>query len=232
MLATSAADAAVYAGLGVPRERLHAVGLPVPDARVAGEVAPGEEPPGDEAPLVLYLGQRRPTKRYHVLLEAAEQVWASHPDARIAFVGPGRPLGASDPRILDVGRVSDAARGRWLARADVLCLPSGSESFGMVVAEAWSQRVPVVTSDIPVLLELVGESGGGLAVSSQPGPIAQAVVSLLDDPAAAREMGAAGHEYWRTQLTPDAVAARHLGVYEGGSGRAAPSRSRTRRPAA
>jgi glycosyltransferase involved in cell wall biosynthesis len=95
----------------------------------------------------------------------------------------------------------------------VLCLPSSSESFGLVVPEAWSQRVPVVVSDIPVLRELVSDSGGGLVASPDPESFANAIVSLLGDPARARSMGRAGHDYWRARLTPQAVAERHLSIY-------------------
>jgi glycosyltransferase involved in cell wall biosynthesis len=213
VLATTAADGAVYAGLGVPAERIHVAGLPVPDALVSAGLPEGELA-GDERPLVLYLGQRRPTKRFELLLAASEHVWRSNPDVRFAFVGPGSPLPSEDPRILDVGRVSDAERGRWLARADLLCLPSSSESFGLVVPEAWSQRVPVVVSDIPVLKELVSDSGGGLVASADARSFAQAISSLIGDPARARAMGEAGYDYWRAQLTPEAVAERHLEIYD------------------
>jgi glycosyltransferase involved in cell wall biosynthesis len=114
----------------------------------------------------------------------------------------------------DVGRVSDADRARWLARAAVLCLPSFSESFGLVVAEAWSQAVPVIVADIPVLRELVTDSGGGLVVDPDSASFAAALTSLLDDPERARKLGAAGQDYWRRQLTPEAVAERHLDIYQ------------------
>jgi glycosyltransferase involved in cell wall biosynthesis len=214
VLATTVADGAVYAGLGVPAKQIHVVGLPVPNALVSAGAPEGCASPADDGPLVLYLGQRRPTKRVGLLLAATEQVWASNPGARFAFVGPGSPLDVSDPRILDVGQVSEVERGRWLARADVLCLPSSSESFGLVVAEAWSQRVPVVVSDIPVLRELVSDSGGGLVASADPASFAQAIASLLADRARARSLGKAGYDYWRAQLTPAAVAERHLEIYE------------------
>ena len=133
--------------------------------------------------MVLFVGQRRPTKRYELLLAAAPLVWRRHPDALFAFVGPGAPLPTGDPRILDVGRVSDAERGAWLGRATMLCLPSVSESFGMVVAEAWSQGLPVVVSDIPVLRELVTASGGGIVARPDPDAMADAIGALLADPA-------------------------------------------------
>jgi glycosyltransferase involved in cell wall biosynthesis len=213
VIATTAADAAVYGALGVPQDRLHVAGLPVPAAELGAGAPAGLADP-DAGPLVLYLGQRRPTKRLELLLAATRHVWERVPDARFAFVGPGLPLEARDPRILDIGRVSDLERGRWFARADVLCLPSSSESFGMVVAEAWSARLPVVTSDIPVLRELVDESGGGLYAPPDPPALAEAISSLLLEPERARALGEAGHSYWKGKLTPDAVAGRHLEVYE------------------
>jgi glycosyltransferase involved in cell wall biosynthesis len=102
----------------------------------------------------------------------------------------------------------------WLSRADLLCLPSTSESFGLVVPEAWSQSTPVVVSDVPVLRELVGASGGGILAERDPAAMAKAIGSLLDDPARARALGQAGYDYWRAQLAPGAVAERHLAIYE------------------
>jgi glycosyltransferase involved in cell wall biosynthesis len=227
VLATTDADAAGYRALGVPARQIHVVGLPVPDVQGGAELTDGYRLPGD-GPLVVYLGQRRPTKRVELLLAATEHVWRSHASARFAFVGPGSPLSAEDPRILDVGRVSDVERGHWLARADLLCLPSSSESFGLVVPEAWSQRVPVVVSDIPVLRELVSASGGGVVASADPESLALAISSLLDDPQRARALGRAGHDYWRRRLAPDAVARRHLEIYEQitrGRGTLRPTRS-------
>jgi glycosyltransferase involved in cell wall biosynthesis len=212
VLATTAADAAGYREMGLPAAQVEVVGLPVPDVLAPDGSVDGARP-RDDAPLVVYLGQRRPTKRVDLLLAATEHVWRGNPDARFAFVGPGTPLPADDPRILDIGRVSDTERGRWLARADLLCLPSSSESFGLVVPEAWSQRVPVIVSDIPVLRELVTISGGGLVASPDPKSFAQAIQSLLDDPARARALGQAGHDYWQSHLTPEAVAERHLAIY-------------------
>jgi glycosyltransferase involved in cell wall biosynthesis len=219
LLATTRADADAYRSLGVPDDQIEIVGLPVPDA-LAGLGELPSEPHGEPmappaAPVILFLGQRRPTKRYELLLAAAELVWERHPDAHFAFVGPGRALPSErDPRILDVGRVSDQARGWWLQRADLLSLPSVSESFGMVVAEAWSQSLPVLVSDIPVLRELVEESGGGIAAAPDRRSFADAICSLLDDRERCRQMGRAGYEYWARELTPDAVAARHLAIYE------------------
>ncbi|HEX5225347.1 MAG TPA: glycosyltransferase family 4 protein [Solirubrobacteraceae bacterium] len=213
VIATTRADAAVYRGAGVDPARLRVVALPVPP--IVRRAAAGDPlPVPDGAPLVVFLGARRPTKGVELLLAAAPHVWARHPETRFAFVGPGDPLGSADARILDVGRVEDDERGRWLARAQLLCLPSSSESFGMVVGEAWSESVPVVVSDIPVLRELVEDSGGGLVAARTEHALAEAISSLLADPGEARSRGARGQQFWRSQLAPEAVCDRHLEIYE------------------
>jgi glycosyltransferase involved in cell wall biosynthesis len=213
VVATTRADAAVYRGAGVDSQRLRVIGLPVPGGvPPAAPVGTHDLPKG--APLVLFLGARRPTKGVDVLLAAAPAVWREHPNARFAFVGPGDRLGHEDPRILDVGRVSDAERAWWLERAALLCLPSSGESFGLVVAEAWSHGVPTVVSDIPVLEELVRDSGGGIAVPRRAGDLAAAITDLLSEPARAHACGEAGQAYWRANLTPEVVYRQQLAIYE------------------
>jgi glycosyltransferase involved in cell wall biosynthesis len=168
----------------------------------------------DGAPVVLFLGARREAKGWRLLHQSAPQVWERATRARFAFVGPGDALPRGDDRVLDVGRVSDSERGAWIRRASVLCLPSDWESFGLVVAEAWSEGVPAVVSDTPVLRELVDRSGGGVVVAREPGAIADAVVRLLEQPERAREMGRAGRSYWERECDPVVVGRRHLALYE------------------
>lgn len=212
VIATTAADGANYRGIGVDPQRLEIAGLPVAETAVSHPPELAGVP--ERAPLVVFLGARRPTKGVDVLLGAAPLVWERHPDTRFAFIGPGEPLATADERLLDVGRVSDLERAIWLSRASLLCLPSSSESFGLVVPEAWSHSVPVLVSDHPVLRELVTDSGGGAYARRDAPSMADAICALLEDPELARSMGKAGQEYWREHLTPRAVTERHLAIYE------------------
>jgi glycosyltransferase involved in cell wall biosynthesis len=210
VLANAKADASIYRGVGVADRSLYVCGHPVPRPLTANG------PPAtdaDGAPTVLFLGARRPYKGWDLLLEAAPLVWRARPDVRFAFVGPGDPLGSHDPRILDVGRVSEDDRARWLERAALLCLPSTWEAFGLVVVEAWSKGKPVVVSDIPVLRELVDGAGGGLLVRRERDAVAAAITRLVEDRGLAREMGEAGRDHWEANYKPAAVARRHVDVY-------------------
>jgi glycosyltransferase involved in cell wall biosynthesis len=206
VVATLESDAQDLRALGVPSDAIAVCGLPV--ARSTDrEAAP------DRPPLVLFVGARVPHKGIDVLRAAARTVWAVEPEIRFAYVGPGAPLAHRDPRELDVGVVTDSERGDWLGRATVLCLPSSSESFGLVVAEAWSARRPVVTSEIPVLRELVARSHGGISVPRDPEALGAAIVRLGSNRELAGSMGDAGFDFWRRECRPEAVAERHLQLY-------------------
>ena len=198
VVATSRADAAVYERLGVPTDRIGICPLPTGAPALGG----GRKLLADlgiDGPVVLYLGGRRDYKGVEELLKAAEILAPDAPDVRFAFVGPGPALAGAGAgaNVFDVGAVTDAQRDAWLDAADVLCLPSSAESFGLAISERWSAGVQVVTSDIPVLRERVTESGGGIVSGREPAALAHAVRSLIDDTQLRRQMGQAGHEHWQ-----------------------------------
>jgi glycosyltransferase involved in cell wall biosynthesis len=78
-----------------------------------------------------------------------------------------------------------------IAGLDVLTVPSRSDGSPLVVCEAMASAVPVVASRVGGLPDLVEDGGSGVLV--RPGEVehlARALVSLLLDPAAARQLGA------------------------------------------
>jgi glycosyltransferase involved in cell wall biosynthesis len=213
VVATSTVDAETYDRLGVPAERLRICPLPTrPPARGGGA---GLRHSGlVTGPLILFLGVRRPHKGIDALLGAASILTREAPSAQVAFVGPGPPLPPeSPPNVLDVGAVDDAQRDAWLDAADIVCLPSSNESWGLAVSEGWSVGAPVVTSDIPILRGRVEEVGGGLAVPPRPRELAAALLTLLRDDQMRATMGRAGHEHYRRRLSDAAFAAWHEEAY-------------------
>jgi glycosyltransferase involved in cell wall biosynthesis len=205
-------DARCYLELGVPPGRLRIGGEGVP-----APVSPGRRPRHpdyrDGVHYVLYVGRRQAYKGFRLMVEAAAWLAAYRPDVRVVFIGPGPRLPEGTPGTVDVGPVPDDERDAWLARADLLCLPSAHETYGLCLLEAWANRVPVVVSDIPVLTALLRESGGGVAVPRDAGALTAAIGSLLDDPDRRRRLGEAGHAFWRAQAAPQAYARRHVAVY-------------------
>lgn len=206
-------DAAVYRRLGIPEERLNVCGVGSPGVP-AGHGAEIRDLFGIDGPLVVFLGVRRAYKGFDLLLEAAPLVGAAVSDVTFAFIGPGAPIPSTPGvRVVDAGFVDERERAGWLEAADLLCLPSEAEIFPLAVLEAWSVGTPVVTSDLPTLVELVGNAGGGITAPREPRALADAIVGLLATPGRAREMGESGRAFWRGGFTVEAAAERHERLY-------------------
>jgi glycosyltransferase involved in cell wall biosynthesis len=123
-----------------------------------------------------------------------------------------RELGIAE-RVLFVGPASDADKWALYAQAEVFVLPSYSENFGMVVAEAMAMGCPVIVTPDVGAGELVAQAGAGMISSGEPLQLAAAVRQLLADPAARLRQGEAGRQFARTQLSWEGIAQRTCEMY-------------------
>lgn len=116
-------------------------------------------------------------------------------------------------RITFVGPVADAEKWALYKHAQLFVLPSYSENFGNVVAEAMAMGCPVaVTPEVGIAALVEGADAGIVANGSAP-EFAAAVRDLLADPTRLREMGANGARAAREQLSWDAVASQTEDLY-------------------
>jgi glycosyltransferase involved in cell wall biosynthesis len=143
-------------------------------------------------------------KGLDVLAEAWAAVCSSRPgeDVRLLLVGAGhhgdeldRLL--SDPRIRGIHRVDGFVHDRvrlrdLLAAADAYAFPSRLEGFPVALVEAMACGLPPVAADASGVREILGaDSAGTLVPRDDPERLAKGLLELFDDPAAARERGAA-----------------------------------------
>jgi glycosyltransferase involved in cell wall biosynthesis len=110
-------------------------------------------------------------------------------------------------------QIGAADREALFSAARVFALPSLSENFGNVVAEAMIRGLPVVVTERVGAAEIVEDSGGGMAVGSDPKEFASALASLLDSDGRGAAMGAAGARYARERLTWSGIAGRFEDLY-------------------
>jgi D-inositol-3-phosphate glycosyltransferase len=81
----------------------------------------------------------------------------------------------------------------FYAAADVVHVPSRSESFGLVALEAQASGTPVVAAGVGGLRYVVQDGvTGHLVEGHDPGDHADRILSILHDPVASRRMGDAG----------------------------------------
>jgi teichuronic acid biosynthesis glycosyltransferase TuaC len=112
--------------------------------------------------VILFVGRFVRTKGIPELLSAFTELRKQSPVLRLVCVGSG-PLQPEMRPVAGVtlpGERSPAEVARWLAAADLLCLPSHSEGCPNVVIEAIACGCPVVATDAGGTPELVSPECG------------------------------------------------------------------------
>lgn len=172
---------------------------------------------------VLYLGRLHPVKGIEHLLTAWAQVEARHPDWTLRIVGPGESeyLGqlkqiTSSLNLRQVqfaGPLFGLEKKDAYRRASLFVLPTRSENFGMVVAEALAEKTPVIcTKGAPWQgLEL---ERCGWWIDHGPNELSAALQSALSMSDVVRaQMGERGRHWMRRDFGWHAVATRMAEVY-------------------
>jgi len=157
-------------------------------------------------PTILSVARQYPRKNTRTLLAALPLVRRRLPGARLRIVGGGPELPALRRMTADLGLdgavtflgpvARDADVRREYARADLFCLPSLQEGFGIVFLEAMAAGLPVVAGAAGAVPEVVPHGEAGLLVPpSDTHALADALATLLADGALRRRMGAAGRAH-------------------------------------
>lgn len=148
---------------------------------------------------VLFVGRLVPEKAPEDLIRAAALATAP---LTVTVIGQG-PLRADLERLVDelgladrvelVGPVGQDELPARYAAADVFCLPSHAEGVPVVLMEAMATELPVVTTRIAGIPELVDDGESGVLVEpGDPGAVAAALDGLATDPGRRRRLGRAG----------------------------------------
>ncbi len=170
----------------------------------------------------LFVGRLHPVKGLDLLIDAWARV--RPPDWHLDLAGPDEggyravlekqigALGLQDSvRIL--GSVAGEGKTAAFGAASLFILPSYSESFGMVVAEAFSFGLPVLTTTA-VPWPQIEEKACGWRAAAEIAPFVQALGRALAMPAQCLvEMGRRGHDLVEDELSWDRIAKRFVEVY-------------------
>ncbi len=184
-------------------------------------VAPAEVLGGDgagfrqrhnlRAPVIVSLSAMSYDKGTIHLVEAVRRLWREGRPVDLVLAGAVlapfqhylSTLPEADARRLKVlGPVDDAEKRDMLAAADIFAMPSRTDSFGIVYLEAWLYRRPVIAARTWGVSDVVGDGEDGLLVPFGDVPaLAQALGSLLDQPAERAALGARGEQKVLRQYT-------------------------------
>lgn len=151
-----------------------------------------------EEKILFFIGRLVPEKGVQTLLEAAPQILAREPRAKIVIAGTG-PYGEELKRLafsLELGEkvcflgyVNDEERNAVFSYADLAVFPSLYEPFGIVALEGMAAGVPVVVADTGGLGETINHEINGLKfVPGNPDSLSQQVIRVLSDSSLGKTM--------------------------------------------
>ncbi len=149
-------------------------------------------------------------------LPNARAVIAGHDEegAAARLRGLAQACGVADRVQILARHVDGADKEALFAAARVFAMPSLSENFGNVVAEAMIRGLPVVVAERVGAAELVEASGAGIVVASGERDFATGLATLLQSNGRLAAMGSAGAVYARKRLNWEHVALRFEELYQ------------------
>lgn len=149
--------------------------------------------------IITFVGRLVPEKGVKYLIRAMTSINRNVPDARLLLIGDGldrlylekltQELKLTNT-ITFVGMVSNEKVPSYLASSDLFVLPTLSEGLSIVILEAMACGLPVITTTVNGLPEIVKDGENGLLVAPKNSEqLAQKLLLLLNDDQLRMKMG-------------------------------------------
>lgn len=194
-------------------------------------LGPGARQASGGGKSLLFLSRVERSKGLWELLEAYALLKACDPEYRLVIAGDGPDLTALKQRAAELGLedvifpgfVVGEEKLRCLRESSVFCFPSYSEGMPLAVLEALAMGLPVVSSAVGGLGDILtdGEHGVLLTLLPEdshcrrfdPMEIASAIKRLSEDPESSRVIGQRNACYARDRFAPGEVARNLEAIY-------------------
>ncbi|MBP1850659.1 glycosyltransferase [Rhizobium halophytocola] len=177
------------------------------------------------APLLLAMGRLHDAKGFDTLIETVAAMPGVH--LRIAGEGPDRASleGLIARLAADGGAAADAQarikllgwrtdRAALLQASDIFVMSSRKEPFGTIFVQAWAENTPLIATRAEGPSQFVQDGEDGLLVDiDDKAEMRAAIQRLIDDPALARQLSAAGYQRYLQEFTKQACVEAHLAFY-------------------
>jgi glycosyltransferase involved in cell wall biosynthesis len=169
---------------------------------------------------LLYIGRLDPKKGIDRLLKACSLM--PQKNLQLTIAGSGVPSYVAHLRqevdmlglrgqVQMIGEVLADAKKKVFENSDVAVVPSHTENFAIVVAEALAHAVPVIASK-GTPWSALERNGCGLWVENDPHTIADAILKISAMPL--REMGRQGRVWMQNEFSWSAISTDMLMLYE------------------
>ncbi|MCS7258503.1 MAG: glycosyltransferase family 4 protein [candidate division WOR-3 bacterium] len=179
---------------------------------------------------VLFVGRLVERKGVKYLLEAFAQIANRYP-IRLKIVGEGPELSnlvaiAKEKNIIErvdfLGKVNQQELNYYYQNATIFVLPAvvdskgDTEGLGVVLIEALAYKLPVVASKVGGIVDIIKDRETGLLVPEKDSnALANAIMTLLENPDYARELAEKGYNYVNEKYNWDRIIDQLINVFCG-----------------
>ena len=175
----------------------------------------------DNARILLLVGRLEPQKGIDVLSQHAEKLLSQLPDHHLVLIGDGSLRQLMETvaqrqsltgRIHCLGRRNDVRA--WMARSELLLLPSRYEGMPNVILEAMAEGLPVVTTRVEGVVELLGDQFESQSVAKEDwSKFFELVVSLANSVEHRKGLGQANRQRAEREFALDKPMERYEALY-------------------
>ena len=172
----------------------------------------------------IFVGRLVFYKNLEVVIKAINIVKKTFPKIKLIIVGNGShkialsslvdELNLND-NIVFKGYVSTEEKLRLIAESNALVFPSLFEGFGLVILEAFSQKRPVLVSDLRPMSDIVShEKNGFLLNPHDEKEWANTMIQLIKNPETSHTLGIEGHSLLKKMYSPYEMFKKILQMYD------------------
>lgn len=204
---------------------IRAYGLKQPIAVIPNGIEVDDVPPkGRKERRLVFLSRIHPTKGIDLLLRVWKSLQSDFPDWSLSIVGPDQhayaqslkelSVGLGCERVSFVGELNGRHKIDYLASSAVMVLPTHSENFGMVVAEALAAGIPVICSHGAPWKGLVEKQCGWWVPLSENDFAETMRISMRMPLNELSAMGGRGYEWMKSDFSWPAIGRQMMNAYE------------------
>jgi glycosyltransferase involved in cell wall biosynthesis len=170
----------------------------------------------------IYLGRLVFYKNIEVILRAFSIVTKKYPNAKLIIAGDGphrdtlqKTAEKIKDNIIFRGYVTPTEKFKLLAESNSLLFPSLCEGFGLVILEAFSQKKPVLTSNIPPMSDIIEDQKIGYLIDPHDEMAwAEKIIKLIKDPKLSQNMGESGYQVLKEKYNQEIFYQKLLNMYQ------------------
>jgi 1,2-diacylglycerol 3-alpha-glucosyltransferase len=222
----------------VPSRAMHEVlgdyGVRVPVSVIPTGIEPGDLPPGSRErfcsthgieptrPMLVHIGRVAHEKNIAFLLYVLREVRRAVPDVLLVIAGEGPALAYLRRKALELDLERNVRFLGYLKRGpalsdcycagDVFIFASSTETQGLVLLEAMTLGVPVVSTAVMGTRDILAPGKGALVAGETVADFAGKVIRLLGDPVLQERLGREAREY-AAEWSAEVMARRLVELY-------------------